>query len=74
MTPDGRPIVGPDPDAAGLYYATGHGRNGVLLAALTAEIIGDLLTTGTTDVDIEALSPTRAFTPLTEQDILKPDV
>ena len=74
VTPDGRPIVGPDPDAAGLYYATGHGRNGVLLAALTAEIIGDLLTTGTTDVDIEALSPTRAFTPLTEQDILKPDV
>ena len=46
----------------------------VTLAALTAEIIGDLLTTGTTDVDIEALSPTRAFTPLTEQDILKPDV
>jgi len=74
VTPDGRPIVGPDPDAAGLYYATGHGRNGVLLAALTAEIIGDLLTTETTDVDIEALSPTRAFTPLTEQDILKPDV
>ena len=73
VTPDGRPIIGPDPDAAGLYYATGHGRNGVLLAALTSEIIGDLLTTGSTDVDLEPLSPTRAFTPLTEQDILKPD-
>ncbi|MDH5643948.1 MAG: glycine oxidase ThiO [Gemmatimonadota bacterium] len=38
-TPDGRPIVGPDPHVEGLWYATGHGRNGVLLAGITAEII-----------------------------------
>jgi len=74
VTPDGRPIIGPDPDVAGLYYATGHGRNGVLLAALTGEIIGDLLTKGETDVDLAPLSPTRTFTPITDQDILKPDV
>jgi glycine oxidase len=60
VTPDGRPIVGADPDLAGLWYATGHGRNGMLLAALTGEIVGDLLTRGETDVDITALQPGRA--------------
>lgn len=41
-TPDGRPIVGADPDLPNLWYATGHGRNGVLLAAVTGEIISHL--------------------------------
>jgi len=54
-TPDGRPILGPDPDVQRLWYATGHGRNGVLLASLTGEITGDLLARGETDVDIAAL-------------------
>ena len=57
MSPDGRPIVGPDPDLAGLWYATGHGRNGVLLAALTGDIIGELLTTGATAIDIAPMQP-----------------
>ncbi len=52
VTPDGRPIIGPDPEIAGLWYATGHGRNGILLAAITGEILGDLLAGGPTDVDI----------------------
>jgi glycine oxidase len=52
VTPDGRPILGPDPEVERLWYATGHGRNGILLAALTGELIADLLTTGKTDVDI----------------------
>jgi glycine oxidase len=60
VTPDGRPIVGADPEVSGLWYATGHGRNGILLAALTGEIIGDLLTKGETDVDIGTLRPSRA--------------
>ena len=55
VTPDGRPILGRDPDVAGLWYATGHGRNGILLAALTGAIIAELLTTGETEVDISAL-------------------
>jgi glycine oxidase len=59
VTPDGRPILGADPDVAGLWYATGHGRNGILLAALTGEIIADLLTKGATDVDITDLQPGR---------------
>jgi glycine oxidase len=52
---DGLPIVGPDPDVAHLWYATGHGRNGILLAALTGEIIADLLTKAETDMDIAPL-------------------
>src|SRR3989454_7131554 len=59
VTPDGRPILGRDPDVAGLWYATGHGRNGILLAALTGEIIADLLTTGETNVDIAPLGADR---------------
>jgi glycine oxidase len=59
MTPDGYPIVGADPEVRGLWYATGHGRNGVLLAVLTGQIISDLLTAGSTDVDIASLDVTR---------------
>jgi glycine oxidase len=59
VTPDGRPIVGPDPDVRGLWYATGHGRNGVLLAALTGEIIASLITTGTSEMEIASLSAER---------------
>ena len=51
-TPDGLPIMGRDPDTERLWYATGHGRNGILHAALTGEIMADLLTSGVTDVDI----------------------
>jgi glycine/D-amino acid oxidase-like deaminating enzyme len=34
MTPDGLPIVGPDPELDGLFYATGHGRNGIFLSGM----------------------------------------
>jgi glycine oxidase len=59
VTPDGRPILGADPDVGGLWYATGHGRNGILLAGISGEIIGDLLATGQTDMDISSLSVSR---------------
>ena len=59
VTADGRPIVGPDSDVERLWYAAGHGRNGILLAALTGEIIADLVTKGETDVDVSPLSVTR---------------
>jgi glycine oxidase len=36
---DGRPIIGPDPAVRGYYVASGHYRNGVLLAPLTAHLI-----------------------------------
>lgn len=41
-TPDNTPVIGPGA-VAGLVWATGHHRNGILLAPLTAEIVGELL-------------------------------
>jgi len=59
LTPDGRPIVGADPETEGLWFATGHGRNGILLAALTGEVIGDLLAHGECEVDISPFAAVR---------------
>ena len=52
-TPDHLPIIGPDPDLAGLCYATGHFRNGILLAPLTAQAVADLLLEGVTQPLLE---------------------
>jgi len=59
VTPDGRPLIGPDPEVAGLWYAAGHGRKGILLGPLTAEIIRDLLLDGATRWDIAPCAVTR---------------
>lgn len=42
-TPDEWPILGPSP-VPGLFLATGHYRNGILLAPITARLLADLLT------------------------------
>jgi glycine oxidase len=39
MTPDRLPIIGSEPLLDGLWYATGHGRNGILLAGITAMLL-----------------------------------
>jgi glycine oxidase len=44
-TPDNAPILGPAP-VPGLVYATGHHRNGMLLAPITADAITAYLTGG----------------------------
>jgi glycine oxidase len=41
-TPDNAPLIGPGA-LAGLTWATGHHRNGILLAPLTAQLVADLL-------------------------------
>jgi glycine oxidase len=43
VMPDGLPVIGREPDLPGLWYATGHGRNGILLAGLTGVIMAQLL-------------------------------
>ena len=67
LTPDGRPILGPDPDTRGLWYAVGHGRNGILLAALTGDVIGDLLIGKELDFDLAPFLIDR-FQPLSTND------
>jgi glycine oxidase len=58
-TPDGLPIIGADPSMQGLYYATGHFRNGILLAPVTADIIADLVEGRTPAVAAEAFGVDR---------------
>jgi glycine oxidase len=40
-TPDGLPAIGAAPGVDGLWWATGHHRNGVLLASLTGALLAD---------------------------------
>lgn len=57
-TADHLPVLGYG-EIANLVFATGHFRNGILLAPVTAEIITDLILKGSTDRSIEAYRPTR---------------
>jgi len=57
-TPDELPLVGPaGPD--GLWLASGHFRNGILLAPVTARILGDLFVGRDPGADAAALDPRR---------------
>ena len=60
-TPDLLPIIGPT-DIAGLWLATGHYRNGILLAPATAKIIRDWIVNGKSDFKAESFSPLRFST------------
>ncbi|MCC7053755.1 MAG: FAD-dependent oxidoreductase [Gemmatimonadaceae bacterium] len=59
MTPDGLPIIGPDPIAPSLIYACGHGRNGILLAPLTGQLVHAAVTLRPARTDGNAFSPLR---------------
>jgi glycine oxidase len=56
-TPDGWPILGASP-VPGLYLATGHFRNGILLAPVTARLLADAVT-GSHSRDLEPFSVER---------------
>jgi glycine oxidase len=57
-TPDNAPVVGPG-ELDGLIWATGHWRNGVLLAPLTGEVVAGLLAGEPLPDEVAALSPER---------------
>lgn len=59
-TPDGLPIVGASRVIPGLIYATGHFRNGVLLAPLTAELVRQIVFGSAHDRAMALLSPQRS--------------
>lgn len=62
FTPDRRPMLGPDPDLAGLYWATGLGGFGVTCAFAAGEALAGLLTDQPPDwLDLAAVAPGRAF-------------
>jgi glycine oxidase len=58
-TPDELPLIGPSSTMPGVYYATGHYRNGVLLSPLTAKLVADLVMDGKRDPDLELVRPDR---------------
>jgi len=56
--PDNRPVVG-EGALTGLIWATGHWRNGVLLAPVTADAVVAVLTGGSLPAFLEQFSPDR---------------
>ncbi|CAN5651126.1 glycine oxidase ThiO [soil metagenome] len=59
VTPDLLPLLGADPDEPRVVYATGHSRNGVLLAPLTADIVANLVFEDVLNFDISQYRPDR---------------
>lgn len=62
-TPDGLPLLGPMPGQRNRFLATGHYRNGILLAPATAHVMAQLLTGKGTSLNLSAFSPARNFPP-----------
>jgi glycine oxidase len=58
-TPDDRPVLGADPRAEGVFHATGHFRNGILLTPITAEVIADTVQRKPTVLPIASFSAAR---------------
>ena len=59
VTPDGLPMIGEEPTRRGLWYATGHGRNGILLAGLTGVLIAQLMNGEPPSHDLQRFAPDR---------------
>jgi glycine oxidase len=57
-TPDNAPAIGPGA-LEGLYWATGHYRHGILLAAVTADALGRMLTGEDPDELLHEFAPAR---------------
>jgi glycine oxidase len=56
---DGLPVLGPCDEIDGLVYATGHYRNGILLAPVTGELIAEAVVSGHISPLLAAFSPNR---------------
>jgi glycine oxidase len=56
---DDLPVIGPDVAVEGLFYATGHYRNGILLTPITAKLLADCVTEGLKSPLLASFSPHR---------------
>jgi glycine oxidase len=59
MTRDELPAIGPSSTMRNVFYATGHYRNGVLLAPLTAALVADLILDGGRSPELALVRPDR---------------
>lgn len=57
--PDGLPILGPWPGIRGLWVATAHFRNGILLAPVTAKLMTEWMLTGRPALAVQEFLPDR---------------
>jgi glycine oxidase len=60
-TPDALPILGPTA-TPGYYVATGHFRDGILLAPITAQVMADVIEENGCQYDLRPFSPARFST------------
>jgi len=56
---DNLPVLGPCDEIGGLFYATGHYRNGILLAPVTGDLIAEAVVTGVSSPLLGPFSPSR---------------
>ena len=63
-TPDELPILGPLPGQTNHLFATGHYRNGILLAPATAQVIAQLIYNETPSIALSAYAPDRRPPPI----------
>ncbi len=56
---DNLPVLGPCAEVKGLYYATGHYRNGILLAPITGELIAEAIASGVWPPLLDVFAPDR---------------
>ncbi|MBI2526993.1 MAG: glycine oxidase ThiO [Candidatus Rokubacteria bacterium] len=61
--PDSLPILGPWPGVEGLFVATAHFRNGILLAPITAQLVSECVLTGRVPALLLPFLPDRFFHP-----------
>jgi glycine/D-amino acid oxidase-like deaminating enzyme len=59
MTADELPAIGRSSSMRNVFYATGHYRNGVLLAPLTARLVADLVLEDREGEDLALVRPDR---------------
>jgi D-amino-acid dehydrogenase len=59
LTPDGLPVIGRAPGVENLYLATGHSMLGITLGPSTALTIAEVMTTGKSEIDLDAFDPAR---------------
>jgi glycine oxidase len=56
---DELPVLGKACETDGLFFATGHYRNGILLAPLTGELIAALIADNVVAAELQAFAPDR---------------
>ncbi len=65
QTGDGLPYLGEHPIYKGLFIATGHFRNGILLSPITGEVIADMVEGKPTSLNLKPFRVERLIKQLT---------